>query len=56
MKGGSAVQDAAKKALQNMFKDSRDVLAAYDDSPRGPGGRGRGKVQPSLPSAEQHLP
>ena len=39
-----AVQDAARSALQDMFKGKDDLLAVHDDAPGGGGGgKGRGK-------------
>ena len=39
-----AVQDAARSALQDMFKGRDDLLAVHDDAPGGGGGgKGRGK-------------
>ena len=38
------LQDAARAALQDMFKDKGDLLAVYDDAPGGgSGGKGKGK-------------
>lgn len=38
------LQDAARGALQDMFKGKDDLLAVYDDAPGGgSGGKGRGK-------------
>lgn len=36
------LQDAARSALQDMFKDKSDFLAVYDDAPGG-GGKGKGR-------------
>ncbi|DBB00829.1 TPA: hypothetical protein ACH3X1_000757 [Trebouxia sp. C0004] len=37
-------EDAARAALQDMFKDKGDLLAVYDDAPGGgSGGKGKGK-------------
>ena len=36
------MQDAARAALQDMFKDKSDLLAVYDDAPGG-GGKGKGR-------------
>lgn len=43
--GWVQLQDAAKKALQEMFQGKQDMLAAYDA-----GGGGSGKVWPAVQS------